>query len=42
MRVLIVCSLILVLLSSCIQTAYPRNYIISHIPEEEENGIAEE
>lgn len=42
MRPWIVCTLTLVLLSSCMQTASQRNYIISQIQEEEENVATEE
>lgn len=35
-------TIVLLLLSSCVQTAYPRNYIISHIPAEEKDAAPEE
>ena len=42
MKLAILLSIISLFLNSCVQTAYPRNYIISHIPAEEKEAPIED
>lgn len=42
MKSYILCALVALVFCSCMQSGYQRNYIISHIPEEEETIASEE